>query len=100
MTLTILFVYCLEGLALFVYLVIIQHMSTASGYKYGLLTIESRRIRNVGNLFSVSFSRLLTGYSAATLFYLLCKIKKRITNKFYQIKYIAFTSSGNEYAVF
>ena len=43
-----------------------QHILTASGYKCGLLTIESRRIRNVGNLFSVSFSRLLTRYSAAT----------------------------------
>ena len=28
---------------------------------------KSRRIRNVGNLFSVSFSRLLTRYSAVTL---------------------------------
>ena len=41
-------------------------MLAASGYKSGLLTIESRRIRNVGNLFSVSFSRLLTRYSAVT----------------------------------
>ena len=41
-------------------------MLTASGYKCGLLTTKSRRIRNVGNLFSVSFSRLLTRYSAVT----------------------------------
>ena len=41
-------------------------MLTVSGYKSGLLTIKSWRIRNVGNLFSVSFSRVLTRYSAAT----------------------------------
>ena len=58
--------YCLEGLAVFVCLVLIQHMFTAYGYKGDLLMIESRRIRNFGNLFSVPFSRLLTHYSAAT----------------------------------
>ena len=66
MTLDTLFVYCLEGLVLFVYLVLTQHMLTVSGCKCDLLTIESRRIRNIGNLFSASFSRLLTIYSAAT----------------------------------
>ena len=66
-TLATSFVYCLEGLALFVYLVLIQHMLTAYGYECDLLTIESRRIRNVGNLYSVSFSRLLARYSAATV---------------------------------
>ena len=43
-------------------------MLTASGYKCDLLTIESRSIRNVGNLFFVSFSQLLTRYSAATFY--------------------------------
>ena len=42
-------------------------MLTASGYKCDLLTIESRRICNVGTLFSVSFSQWLTYYLAATV---------------------------------
>ena len=42
-------------------------MLTATGYKCDLVTIESRRICNVGNLFSVSFSQWLRGDLAATV---------------------------------
>ena len=46
-------------------------MLTVYGYKCGLLTIESRPIRNVGNLFSVSFSPLLIRIRLLHLFLIL-----------------------------
>ena len=39
-------------------------MLTTSGYKCGLLTIKVGAFATLANLFSVSFSRLLTRYSA------------------------------------
>ena len=42
-------------------------MLTTSGYKCGLLTIKVGAFATLANLFSVSFSRLLTRYSAVTV---------------------------------
>ena len=55
-TLAISIVYCLEGLTLFVYLVLLQHRLLASGYKCNNLNFIIKISRNNLSLFKIALA--------------------------------------------
>ena len=68
-TATLAFIVCLlfKKLSALCLYCLIQHIFIVSIYKSDLLVVGSWRICNVGSLFSVSFFRSLTHYSATIL---------------------------------